>query len=69
MQHTKELYATVSKALWAELMLVASTQRLLTLDVLVRTLKVGRLTVVLRWEPILKPKMPNSISGKDINLY
>lgn len=41
----------------------------LTLDVLARTLKVGRLTVVLRWEPILKPKMPNSISGKDINLY
>lgn len=33
----------------------------LTLDVLVQTLKVGCLTVVLQWEPILKPKMPNSI--------
>lgn len=61
MQPTKELDATVSKARWAEPVLVASMQRPLTLDVLAQTLKVGCLTVVLRWEPILKPKMPNSL--------
>lgn len=47
MQHTKELSATISKALWAEPMLLVPMHRLMTLDILVLTLKVGYLTVVL----------------------
>lgn len=47
MQHTKELDATIFKALWAEPVLVVPMQRPMTLDILVLTLKVGCLTVVL----------------------
>lgn len=45
MQHTKELNTTVSKALRAEPGLVGTTQRPMTLDILVLTLRAGCLTV------------------------